>query len=369
MPFIDKLLRRSALKNRIGVLALLSLAVGSMYGGGMLAFGAIMDYDAMRGAIGGASIPYLVGAFVCILAIYPVHGVRWSQLMRAPGVRRVPFREAIGFQASATVLNVLLPALGGDLAVSWYLRRERSVPISVSLTASGYSRFSGLVAAVSLCAAATWSVSEPTTVATVRAGALATLVLGCLVTSVALFPGTLYRVGRWLEGLARTSRRDGDPSGWRRKLGDFVLLLGWCIHVTLTRGYRWVLASFGWSLASFVIHSMALQLMARALQIDMSFPAACCIISAGALAGITSIVVATAGVAELAAVVSLVVALTGVGLPEAAALVFVLSAMRWGSVALVLVLAYPTLSRMRERDTEAVWSSSFHRPQTSFCSK
>ena len=379
-----KLLRRLQ-GARASTVMLVGLAFAGIYVAGMAALATLVaDLDALAAILRTASLPVLAASLAVSLFCFVVKAVRWSLLLVPPpgpapraasgsdpeatgdesrdlGARfPIPLWEATGVQAAAQVLNIMLPALGGDLAASWIVARHRGLPTAVSLAAFAYSRFAAIVVCTLLAAVSVGFLVETGGELDLRSvvlwGAVVVVTGTAILGGLSLWPQPLFALGRWLE--RRAERLRGGRSKWRERLGVSLALLGWCLHATLTRHLGRVALAMAWTVGGFLVESALMVWIAAALGLELGLVEALCLATVGSLASIVSILMPGVGLAEEASLFGLVIGIGVASVTGAAAFVVTLFAVRWVTVALGSLLIVPMLRQVPDELARPRWATS-----------
>ena len=287
--------------------------LAALFGAGVL----LTDLPTQVRLIGSVEPGWLALGWLLQLATLPVLGMRWLQLMRPSAPVQLSLGESASLQLLVMGLNIILPGPGGDLTVSFIVRKTRGVPVSLSLAASIYARFAGLTMAVVLALLCIPSLPDRI----LPAGLLGGLINGALVLALAvamlllfsLYPRLLGRLAGWLNAWSRRWRSRGRVrvSSMSRALGGFIELLGWCLHATVTRGRSAVGIALLWSCANYLLLAGTAFCVAAALGVDFSPGAALFLVTIGALMSLVTILMPLGGLAEEAVVFGLLGKLTG----------------------------------------------------------
>jgi len=326
---------------------LLFIAFALLYLAILIGLGALVtDLPALRRMLDQVNLLWIAGACLLQLFTLVVVGLRWLQLMRPSYPVPITLTEAAALQVMVMGLNIILPGPGGDLAASYIMRKKHGVPISLSLAASIYARFSGLTMAAVLALLSMAMLPRERLPETLRSGLLggaaAISLAVVLLLMLSLFPGVFYVLGgrllSWVERWKKGGR--GKLSALARSLGNFSELLGWCLHATATRGRRWVGASLLWSTANYLLLAGTLLCIGASLDLEMTPGVALFMGTVGSLMAVIMMVVPMAGLAEEVLIFSLVMALTDATAGAAVIFVLILFSIR---IALLLTSAVLTM--------------------------
>ena len=316
----------------------------------------VTDLSALLRMLQTVNPLWIAAACVLQLFILMVVGQRWLQLMRPSYPVPMTLVEASILQVTIMGLNIILPGPGGELAGSYIVRKKHGVPISLSLTASIYARFSGITMATVLALLTMALLPQERLPEMLQSGllsgAVAVSLAVALLLMISLFPGVFYLLRSRLLSFAARLQRGGRSrlSSLARAAGEFSELLGWCLNTTATRGRAWVGASLLWSMANYLLVAGSLLCVAAALGLEMSPPVALFIGTIGSLLAVLMMIVPMAGFAEEVFLFGLIMALTDATAGAAVIFVLIYFAIRLATLLIGAFLTVRMLGQARKSE-------------------
>jgi uncharacterized protein (TIRG00374 family) len=232
--------------------------------------------------------PAPVVVAILLLAIAHLLGaVRLGLLL--PTGRRLPLRERLGLILAAAVLNLVVPAKGGDLLKSAFMRGRGGLDGPLALASVTFEKATDLLALLVWCAfGLAWELDA----GRVHAALAAAVLLG-LIAGVALLASPRF-AGATLAAAARVAPR---------RLRDAISRMDRSWEVM--RSHYWRdprrLGAVGLlSLAIWLLHLLQIWLFARALGVHLPVAAALALTPLAILAGLVPVTLAGVGTRDAA---------------------------------------------------------------------
>jgi uncharacterized protein (TIRG00374 family) len=218
-----------------------------------------------------SNLPLFLASTFCATAIFPLRAIRWRVILQ-PVAPNQPLGALWRSIAIGIMVNNVLPARAGEIALAYALTRVTSVSFATSLASLAVDRLFDMLVLLLLGAAALLDPAFPHS-AKIAGQSMGSIAQGSIIL-VVLLVAALYSLAVFPSQLVRLfeifARRVSPRVEERGKL----VLLRFSEGLSVLRSPRRFLLVLAWTIAHWLLNGLAFWLAFRAVAISLSFAAA-----------------------------------------------------------------------------------------------